>query len=429
MHPLRFPILPVAAAVLAAALCAVAQPGYISPLTGSLSTHDPVMLKQDSTYYVFHTGNGVQIKTSRDRIAWAAGEPDRAYQTAPAWHSRFRNTTDSWAPAVSYWDGKYWLYYSISNFGARTSAIGLRTSPTLKQGDPNYAWADSGVAVCTYNNAATHPDCFHAPTTSVDGTDTTAFNAIDPDVIMDPGGTPWLSWGSFGSGIQIIRLNRQTGKPDSGVQPVTIAHRYWPAADAENGTGYRRSIEGPVITRHGAHYYLWYSHDRCCSAPRTYKVMVARSASVTGPYVDKAGNLAHPPYRANGATTGNWQDANGGTLVSKGDSINWAATGHSDIFMERDTVFLVNHGYTYPGNAQTRLMIRPLYWDAQAWPTLDSTRGVITPPATVSLRGETPSAARTRGPRFVRPTESFLVPWNGGVRDALGRSGREAGTP
>jgi arabinan endo-1,5-alpha-L-arabinosidase len=409
--------------LLAAAVAPLfAQPGYVSPLTGSLSTHDPVILKQDSVYYLFHTGNGVQIKTSRDRLAWAPGTPDRVFQEAPAWHARFRNTIDSWAPAIKYWDGKYWLYYSLSNFGERRSAIGLRTNTTLHPSDPAYEWVDHGIVVCTYNNGVTHPECFNANTTSVNTNDTTAFNAIDPDVVLDQNGKPWLSWGSFGSGIQLIPLDRATGKPDSGATPVTIAHRY--TTQSASGSGYERSIEAPVITRHGDYFYLWYSYDRCCASTNsTYRVMVTRSSAVTGPYVDKAGNLAHPPYRAPGSSA--WQTANAGTLVSRGDS-NWYATGHNDILFDKDTVFLVNHGYirgSGMGNGATRLMIRPLYWDAEGWPTLDSTQGVIAPPMPTSVRG-IPSQRQPGEGRFVRPAESFLVPWNGGLRDLRGRETR-----
>jgi arabinan endo-1,5-alpha-L-arabinosidase len=376
-----------------------------------------VIIKQDSIYYLFHTGNGVPIKKSMNRVHWENGEPDRVAAAAPSWHSRFRNSNDSWAPAISYWDGKYWLYHSISNFGSRRSTIGLRTNVTLHQDSPDYNWADSGIVVCSYDNTATHPECFHAPTTSVNGTNDSAFNAIDPDIVMDAEGTPWLSWGSFGSGIQLIRLNRGTGKPDSGARPIAIAHRY--VTNSPSGGGYERSIEAPVITRHGPWYYLWYSHDRCCNSEEsTYRIKVARSGSVTGPYLDRLGNLAHPAYRAGGAATGAWQIANGGTTVSQGDSINWAATGHNDILFDNDTVFLVNHGYTWP-QGQTRLMIRPLYWDAQGWPTLDSTAGVIQAPA-VSI---TPRAPASGDParHFIRPRESLLIPWNGGLRDVIGR--------
>src|SRR5690554_17032 len=63
----------IASITLGLASLTVAQPGYVSPLTGSLSTHDPVLIKQDSVYYLFHTGNGVPVKTSRDRLQWDEG--------------------------------------------------------------------------------------------------------------------------------------------------------------------------------------------------------------------------------------------------------------------------------------------------------------------------------------------------------------------
>lgn len=411
------------------ATASLSQPGYVSPLTGSLSTHDPVIMRQDSMYYLFHTGNGVSIKTSPDRLDWSNGEPSRVIASNPSWHDKYSTSNSLWAPAISYWDGKYRLYYSMSNFGSRRSAIGLRTNTTLHQSDTAYNWVDEGMVVCSYDNATTHPECFHASTTSVNSTNDSAFNAIDPDIVLDEQGVPWLSWGSFGSGIQVIRLNRATGKPDSGARPVTVAHRY--TTNSASGGGYERSIEAPVITRHGTLYYLWYSYDRCCaSANSTYRVMVARSTTVTGPYLDKLGQPVHPAYRAGGAVTGSWQTANAGTLVSKGDSINWAATGHNDILFDNDTVFLVNHGYTWPGGqggGQTRLMIRPLYWDAADWPTLDSTQGVIqAPPVSVSPHG---AARRTTPMRFIRPRESFLIPWGGGLRDVLGREAGALQTP
>src|SRR5438093_8565659 len=37
-------------------------------LKGDIRVHDPVMIKQGQTYYVFHTGFGISIKTSKDRI-------------------------------------------------------------------------------------------------------------------------------------------------------------------------------------------------------------------------------------------------------------------------------------------------------------------------------------------------------------------------
>ncbi|WP_269431716.1 family 43 glycosylhydrolase [Bacillus sp. JCM 19034] len=36
-----------------------------------------------------------------------------------------------WAPDISFYNGVYYLYYSVSTFGENTSAIGLVTNTTL----------------------------------------------------------------------------------------------------------------------------------------------------------------------------------------------------------------------------------------------------------------------------------------------------------
>ena len=40
-----------------------AQPDTLNPLKGDRRTHDPVMIKQAGTYYVFQTGFGIGVKT------------------------------------------------------------------------------------------------------------------------------------------------------------------------------------------------------------------------------------------------------------------------------------------------------------------------------------------------------------------------------
>jgi arabinan endo-1,5-alpha-L-arabinosidase len=58
----------------------------INPLKGDILVHDPVMIKEGDTYYVFRTGKGVSIKTSKDKITWTrAGSVFKA-DNLPAWH-------------------------------------------------------------------------------------------------------------------------------------------------------------------------------------------------------------------------------------------------------------------------------------------------------------------------------------------------------
>ena len=58
----------------------------LNPLKGDLRVHDPVMIKEGDTYYVFATGRGVSIKTSQDRILWK--DAGRVFDSVslPAWH-------------------------------------------------------------------------------------------------------------------------------------------------------------------------------------------------------------------------------------------------------------------------------------------------------------------------------------------------------
>ena len=82
-----------------------------------------------------------------------------------------------WAPDVSYFNGKYHLYYSASTFGSNRSSIGLVTNQTLDPSSEKYRWVDQGKII-----------------SSGAGDD---WNAIDPNIVIDEEQQPWLSFGSF----------------------------------------------------------------------------------------------------------------------------------------------------------------------------------------------------------------------------------------
>lgn len=58
----------------------------LNTLRGDIHVHDPVMIKAGDTYYVFHTGKGISIKTSPDKIHWK--NAGRIFDSShfPAWH-------------------------------------------------------------------------------------------------------------------------------------------------------------------------------------------------------------------------------------------------------------------------------------------------------------------------------------------------------
>jgi arabinan endo-1,5-alpha-L-arabinosidase len=235
-----------------------------------------------------------------------------------------------WAPDISFFNGKWHLYYSVSTFGRRRSAIGLATNVTLNPQRADYAWKDEGVVV--------------------ESTQESDYNAIDPNVVLDKNQQPWLSFGSFWGGLKLIQLDAATGKPKKEAQLLPIASR--PRVRPTNG-----AIEAPYIIRHGDYYYLFASFDLCCKAVEsTYNIQVGRAKEVTGPYLDREGKPM---------TEG------GGTLVLS-SSQRWRGPGHNAVYQDGKTDWLVYHAYDAEDRGASKLHIEPITWDAEGWPRVPS---------------------------------------------------------
>ena len=305
-----------AAAPAAAATPTTPPAAYPAPgaVTGDTGVHDPTIIKRpDGSYLLAHTGNDISLKTSTDRTAFRnAGS---VFPGGASWTSTYTGgSRNLWAPDLSYRNGRYWLYYSASTFGSNRSAIFLATSPTGASG----SWTNQGLVI--------------------ESRTSDNYNAIDPNLVVDDSGRWWLSFGSFWSGIRMVALNPSTGlRADSTVRSIA----------GRNGG----AIEAPVITRRGSFYYLWVSFDRCCQgASSTYRVMVGRSTSVTGPYLDRNGTA---------------MTAGGGTQVLAGHgSIH--GPGHQAVFTDTDADVLAYHYYA--DNGASRLGINLLGYDAAGWP-------------------------------------------------------------
>jgi beta-xylosidase len=102
--------------------------------------HDPsTIVKCKDEYWFFATGPGVSSWRSKDLVRWESGP--RVFATPPIWSTNVtaRHRGYFWAPDVVHHDGRYLVYYSVSQFGVNTSAIGLASNPTLDPADPNIA--------------------------------------------------------------------------------------------------------------------------------------------------------------------------------------------------------------------------------------------------------------------------------------------------
>jgi arabinan endo-1,5-alpha-L-arabinosidase len=300
----------------------------------SISVHDPVMICQDSVYYIFCTGWGISVWSSTDRKAWVKEPP--VFSQAPGWAMEavpgFKGHI--WAPDISYHNGQYYLYYAVSAFGKNTSCIGLATNKTLHTRSPDYHWEDQGKVI-----------------QSVPGRD--RWNAIDPNLEMDENGIPWLAFGSFWDGIKLVRLSADLRSVAQPEQWYTIASRPRSASIPDTAAG-DAAIEAPFLFRKNKYYYLFVSFDYCCRGEKsTYKMMVGRSEKIQGPYLDKEGRPM---------TQG------GGSLVLEGDQ-NWYGVGHNAVVSFDDGDWLIFHGYDAHDKGRSKLRMEPLGW-IDDWPVV-----------------------------------------------------------
>lgn len=303
--------------------------------------HDPVMAQgEDGRYYIFSTGVKVGVMSSADMKEWRP-EPS-ALDSVPAWAMEqvegFKGHI--WAPDISRHNGKWYLYYSCSTFGKNGSAIGLATNKTLDRTSPDFHWHDEGMVIASRKGK----DCW---------------NAIDPNLVVDEAGQPYLVFGSFWDGIQMVRLSKRDFKtPETA--PVTISRRYDHKVKLDEIAFEQEgeqiieagdnAVEAPFIYKRGDYYYLFVSFDFCCRGKNsTYKTVYGRSKTLTGPYLDKNGVA---------------MEKGGGTLLYGPDD-TFYGIGHSSAYDFPSGAVFLSHAYNKEGRA--KLFLRPLVFDKEGW--------------------------------------------------------------
>lgn len=316
---------------------------FAQEFPSDISVHDPVMIKQGNTYYLFSTGWGIGVWSSADMKTWKEEAP--VFAAAPQWAvdaiPGFKGHI--WAPDISFHNDQYYLYYSVSAFGKNTSAIGVATNKTLDPASGDFKWVDHGMVL-----------------ESVPGK--TNWNAIDPNVITDDKGVSWMAFGSFWDGLKLVKMSKDLLHVGENLEKIpTIASRKKdpkapnpPSVDGNPADAGGNAIEAPFLFKKDQYYYLFASIDYCCKGVNsTYKMIVGRAKSVVGPYVDQAGI---PMAKG------------GGTLVLQGDA-NWYGVGHNAVCNFNGRDYLVFHGYDAKHNGAPRLRIERLSW-TNGWPSV-----------------------------------------------------------
>ena len=224
--------------ILAALSLAVAAQAQI----GEPYIHDPSTLAEcDGKYYTFGTGGGGLI--SED--GWS-------------WHSGADRPGGGAAPDVLKIGDRYLCIYGATGGGlggGHAGRILTMWNKTLDPQSPDFKWSEA-VEVC-YSDGMEDQD------------------AIDPGLLLDPTtGRLWVSYGTYFGTIRLIELDPKTGFRVKGNQEKDIA------IDCE---------ASDLMYRDGW-YYLLGTHGTCCDGVNsTYNIVVGRSKSVEGPYLDNVG--------------------------------------------------------------------------------------------------------------------------------------------
>ncbi|MFI5889878.1 family 43 glycosylhydrolase [Actinoplanes sp. NPDC051513] len=254
---------------------------------------DPTVIRgQDGFWYAYATsdplrsGSGsphrIPIARSADLVTWsyvgdALTGPAAPY-VAPG--------SSYWAPDVRYLDGRYVMYYAVTDTTASPDnsdfAIGVATAPA-----PAGPWTQQVAPVVS-------------PRPGGGGG---YLSTIDPAELTAADGSRYLYFGSYYGGISVVRLAADGLSAVGSPAPVAIDNKY----------------EGAYVVRHDGWYYLFASSANCCAGPATgYSVSVGRSRSPLGPFVDAHG----VSLLDSGA---------GGTPVVTQNGNRWIGAGHNGL--------------------------------------------------------------------------------------------------
>lgn len=261
------------------------------------------------------------VYRSKDLVNWEfAG--DGFPQGRPDWIE----DTQLWAPDINYVDGKYVLYYSLGAW-----------AQILKEG--------SGVAVA---DSPVGPFVDQGEVVSFKSTGVT--NSIDANLFVDDNGKKYLFWGSLGpgSGIWATELN------EDGTKPVNTKKKKRMSAS---------NMEGAYVHKRDGWYYLFASKGSCCNYDRsTYRVVVARSRNVMGPYLGPDGKKL---------TSSQFEN-----VIMQGDEAkNFVGTGHTTQILTDDAGqdWMAYHSYWKGNDYISRcLCIDKLSWTEDGWPYFET---------------------------------------------------------
>lgn len=280
-------------------LCTKAQ-------TGNPYIHDPSTIAEcDGKYYTFGTGGGGLISDD----GWS-------------WHSGAERPGGGAAPDVLKIGDRYLIIYGATGgglFGGHNGRILTMWNKTLDPTSPDFHYSKP-IEVASSDGME---DC----------------DAIDPSLLLDPTtGRLWATYGTYFGSIRLIELDPKTGERVKGNVEKDIAI----------------DCEATDLIWHDGWYYLLGTHGTCCDGVNsTYNIVVGRSRSVEGPYLDNIGR--------------DMLNGGGRMVIAAGDRL--CGPGHfgRTVIDEGVEVMSCHFEADFERSGRSVLGIRPLLW-RNGWP-------------------------------------------------------------
>lgn len=393
-----------------------------APVYENVSVHDPSIVRDGDTYYVF--GSHIEAAKSTDLMSWSTfangyttpgnviyGDLSDNLATSFKWAGE--DDSDSaggfavWAPDV-FWNadyvnedgskGAYMIYYCTSSTYIR-SAIGYAVSQNIEgpyqyvdtilysgftEGEAydtdsaiNKKWTNTNIPQLIEDGqlSGESDNWFNS-----DGSyaNITYPNAIDPMIAHDENGKLWMTYGSWSGGIFLLEIDPATGKAiypgeDAVTTDGRLVDRYFGTKIAG---GYYQSGEGPylVYNEDTDYYYLFVTYG-WLGADGGYNMRTFRSKNPDGPFVDAAGESAVLPGEVDNTAYGN--KVMGNFLFTRevgepgeGIGYGYVSPGHNSFYADPDTgqMFLVFHSRFPQQGESHEVRVHQMFMNKDGWP-------------------------------------------------------------
>lgn len=256
----------------------LAQQFYQNPVIAG-DYPDPSIIRVGNGFWATATssewGPQFPLLHSTDLVNWRLAGP--VFPHRPAWA-----IGNFWAPEISEYKGKYFVYYAGRKRGGPLS-VAVATAE-----QPQGPYTDHGPIV-------SQPD-----------------GSIDPVPVVDEQKRRFLIWKEDGNSRKLPTILWAQELSDDGLrlegEPKQILRNdaAWEGA----------VVEGPFVVHRGTWFYLFYSGNGCCGRGCSYALGVARARTLLGPWEK---NPANPILAGNE----HWKCPGHGSIVEDGRGRYW----------------------------------------------------------------------------------------------------------